>query len=173
MDHSGPIPNSYWVVPGQLLAGPRPTGPDRAASRAAVRALIDVGIGTVIDLRTAAEPPGIRSLLTKLSPEGEEVSWISAPIQDGDAPSESLLTLVLDLIDGSIARGRPVYVHCEGGLGRTGTIVGAYLIRHGLVEVDTVAQRLSDLRRGQPNASRPSPETPRQYRLLGAWSKRR
>ncbi|NJN80266.1 MAG: hypothetical protein HC797_07245 [Anaerolineales bacterium] len=39
---------------------------------------------------------------------------------------------ILDTIDNEIENGNPVYVHCWGGVGRTGITAACYLIRHGL-----------------------------------------
>ncbi len=36
----------------------------------------------------------------------------------------------MSAIDGAIASGEAVYVHCRGGGGRTGAVVGAYLDPH-------------------------------------------
>ena len=38
---------------------------------------------------------------------------------------------ILDTIDEALAEGHTVYVHCWGGIGRTGTVVGCHLVRHG------------------------------------------
>jgi len=38
---------------------------------------------------------------------------------------------ILDTIDKEVAAHRKVYVHCRGGIGRTGTVVGCYLRRRG------------------------------------------
>ena len=35
-------------------------------------------------------------------------------------------------VDDALGEGRTVYVHCWGGIGRTGTVVGCWLVRHGL-----------------------------------------
>ena len=38
----------------------------------------------------------------------------------------------LDAIDAELGAGGIVYVHCWAGCGRTGVIVGCWLVRHGL-----------------------------------------
>lgn len=158
------LPDSYWAVPQRLLAGPLPGARDRES----VRALLDAGVRCVIDLRTPAEPPGCRVLLEKLC---EDAVWIGFPILDGGAPSAPSMQAILDAIDASLARDRPVYVHCQGGRGRTGTVVACYWIRHGLYDPEASLAELTIRRRGQPNGDRPSPETGGQLRLVRSWAK--
>jgi len=166
-----PIPNSYWADPGRLLAGPLPTHTDRAVLRSMIGALFDAGIRLVLDLRTPAEPPGLRTLLDKLAPAGVEPVWIGAPVLNGDAPNVAQMQSALDVIDASLARDRPVYVHCAGGLGRTGNIVACWWIRHGVYSPEEALAALTTRRAGQPNAERPSPETGAQFRLVRGWQK--
>ncbi|CAK0762941.1 hypothetical protein CCP4SC76_3830006 [Gammaproteobacteria bacterium] len=39
---------------------------------------------------------------------------------------------ILDRIDELLESGHVPYVHCWGGIGRTGTIIGCWLVRQGL-----------------------------------------
>ena len=61
-------------------------------------------------------------------------------------PTIPHMTRILDEVDGALADGGSVYVHCWGGIGRTGTVVGCWLVRHGLDDGDAVA-RIAELRR--------------------------
>lgn len=168
-DH--PIACSYWALHGELLAGPHPVVGDREAQREAARALWAAGIRTVVDLTTPGERPGIRVLWEKLAPDPSAWAWIGCPILDGGAPSRAGMQLILDAIDATLARGRGVYVHCMGGLGRTGTVVGCWWIRHALVEPQRVFEELMTRRAGQPNAHAISPETPEQFELVRSWKR--
>ena len=38
---------------------------------------------------------------------------------------------LLDAIDTAMRDGKTVYLHCWGGVGRTGNVVGCSLVRHG------------------------------------------
>lgn len=163
-----PIPDSYWADP-RILAGPLPVGIDREALRARVRGLLDAGVRTVIDLRAAGEPPGIQVLLDKLARSDEPVAWVGLPILNGAAPAEPLLELILDTIDASLARSRPVYLHCAGGRGRTGTVVACWWVRHGLYEPEAALHELARRRADQPNGHMPSPESPAQWRMVRGW----
>jgi hypothetical protein len=165
-----PIPDSYWVDPGRVFGGPLPTHADRAVLRQRVGLLLELGVRTVVDLRTPAEPPSIRALLDKLSVGGLDPVWFGAPILNGGAASVAQMQAVLDLIDGSLARERGVYVHCQGGLGRTGSVVACWWIRHGRHDPESALAELMRCRLGQPHGERPSPETPPQYRLVRSWA---
>jgi protein-tyrosine phosphatase len=61
-----------------------------------------------------------------------------------------------------------VYVHCWGGFGRTGTVVGCHLVRHGRSGAAALA-RLNELRRETPYAAHPSPEREAQRALVRSW----
>jgi protein-tyrosine phosphatase len=75
----------------------------------------------------------------------------------------------LDAIDEALARGKNVYVHCYAGVGRTGTVVGCYLVRHGMAPRDALAT-IARWREGRSTAHRRSPETDNQERFVLAWS---
>ena len=164
----GPIEDSYWAAP-RLLAGPHPLldTADRAAQRAAIRALLEAEIRTVIDLRTPAETPSIRSLLGKLG--GSDVAWVGTPILDGAAPEVALTQLILDLIDSALERERGVYVHCQGGRGRAGTIIACWWIRHGIYTPGQTLSALTARRAGLLHGAHPSPETGAQHRRIAGW----
>ena len=99
------------------------------------------------------------------------------PIRDVYIPTEELMVEILDAIDDDLASGHNVYVHCWGGVGRTGTVVGCWLIRHGYATADDVLEMISDLRIGDagrgPNAgrgeTRESPETLEQVDFVVGW----
>ena len=78
---------------------------------------------------------------------------------------------ILDQIDGSLGAGRRIYLHCWGGIGRTGTTVGCYLVRHGRAPEDALHQiatwRTEQL--GSRVYAR-SPETSEQVDFVKSWS---
>jgi hypothetical protein len=117
-----PLPNSYWVIPGSLLAGEHPMGLDEAETRARLATLQQAGIDCFIDLTEAAEVPEYSHLLR---PEDE---YLRFEIPDMGVPFQLSRTMDLLLaLRMALGRGRGIYVHCRAGIGRTGLIVGCFL----------------------------------------------
>ena len=78
---------------------------------------------------------------------------------------------ILNQIDLCIKYDNPVYLHCWGGKGRTGTVVGCYLARHGLTEGNEVIEMIKELRKNAEDFSGPSPETKAQISMVLNWKK--
>ena len=51
---------------------------------------------------------------------------------------------ILDAIDKALEDGKNVYVHCWGGIGRDGTVVGCWLVRHVMTGRSTVEYLVSN-----------------------------
>lgn len=133
-----PYPQCYWVEPGKLLAGEYPRTSFKHSSIAKIAALEHAGVGACIDLTEEDELLPYHELLTRATHQ-------RFPIQDMGAPmNREQTTATLDAIDRNIAGGRTVYVHCWGGIGRTGLIVGCWLARHGAPGTDAL-HRLQEL----------------------------
>jgi protein-tyrosine phosphatase len=82
------------------------------------------------------------------------------------------MTRILDDVDEARAAGATVYVHCWGGRGRTGTVVGCWLVRHGLDDGDPLG-RIARLRRDVEDAQAASPETAAQRTMVTGWTRGR
>lgn len=74
----------------------------------------------------------------------DKVCFSRYPIKDQYTPDTEQMAKILDDIDASIEQRQPVYVHCWGAIGRTGTVVGCFLIRHGRVYRRFFAKREID-----------------------------
>lgn len=117
-----PLPNSYWVIPGSLLAGEHPAGAGLTETRARLQGLRRAGIDCYVDLTEPGEQPEYRHLLLR----GHE--YHRSSIADAGVPNNVSQTLDLLLtLRMALGRGRRIYVHCRAGIGRTGLIVGCFL----------------------------------------------
>ena len=92
------------------------------------------------------------------------------PIVDNDIPSVAEMSEILDAIDAALERDEVVYVHCWGGHGRTGTVIGCWLVRHGATYNEAVSQ-IDEWRRPLPvyRANPDSPQTRAQHTFVRAW----
>lgn len=117
-----PLPNSYWVIPGSLLAGEHPGGVDEAETLSRLAALRQAGTDCFIDLTETGELPEYSHLLR---PEDE---YLRFEIPDMGVPYQVSRTMDLLLaVRMALGRGRGIYVHCRAGIGRTGLIMGCFL----------------------------------------------
>jgi protein-tyrosine phosphatase len=123
-----PIEHCYWVVPNRFLAGEYPRDHDRDSSRKKIDALIGAGVTAFIDLTEETE--GLLPYAEYLQAY-QGISHQRFGIRDVSLPQSKEVTVaILDSIDAHMEQGRLVYVHCWGGVGRTGLIVGCWLTRN-------------------------------------------
>ena len=166
----GPLANTYWVVPGAFLAGGHPALVDDLME-ARLSALLAAGLRTFIDLTEHHETDGYAVTLECVAGKrGVEVAYMHIPICDRSVPSAWTMARILDVIDLSVADGRPVFIHCFGGIGRTGTVVGCHLRRRGRATQGDVMAKIAELRQGMPIAREISPHAPEQVRMVENWS---
>jgi hypothetical protein len=166
-----PIPNSYWVRSGTLLAGEYPGSRESEGSIDRLTSFIRSGIDTFIDLTHEGELPGYAPLLNGLAlGKNIDVTHTRIPILDFGLPSIELMNMILEKVDDSLGGGKKVYIHCWGGVGRTGTVVGCYLIRHGAKPQEALDQ-LSTWWQSVPKSMfHPrTPETDEQIRFVLNW----
>ncbi len=171
MHHDHPIPNSYWVRPGRLLAGEHPGARDKRQSRQRLRRLLEAGVTFFLDLTEAGEyglEPYADLLRGEAQASGSQVEHERMPIQDRGTPTSGQMTRILDTIDTALEAGQTVYVHCYAGIGRTGTVVGCYLVRDG-ISGQAALEEIAHLRRGIPSGWTTSPETRAQRRMVQDW----
>ena len=165
-----PIPDSYWVDPGRLLAGEYPGAKAPGDARLKLRRFLAAGITYFVDLTEAHElAPYDWILQQEAAAQGLAVEHWRAPIPDLGTPTSATVTRILDAVDDAMASGHRVYVHCWGGIGRTGTIVGCYLVRHGMTG-EQALREIVRLREGTPDGDTPSPETRDQCERVRTWT---
>jgi hypothetical protein len=168
---SRPIPGSYWVIPATFLAGEYPGAWDEAGTRRRLGAFLQAGFDTFIDLTRPDElAPYERLLQEEAGDYSIKVVHHRFPIGDFGLPSPEQMLSILDTIESAIHNGSRVYLHCRGGIGRTGTTVGCWLSRHGLAG-ENALRRLGELYQAaeQSRSSPHSPETEEQREFVLNW----
>jgi protein-tyrosine phosphatase len=162
------VPDHYRVS-AYLLAGEYPGHPIHDAATAKVLGMLERGVTAFVDLTEPGELRPYDGLLARLTEHAARpITYHRRPIVDLGVPTDDELVATLDLIDGLLEAGETVYVHCHGGVGRTGTVVACHLIRRGTPPADAV-RALAVLRRPSSKRSLASPETDEQRALVARW----
>ena len=169
-----PLPNSYWVIPGRFSAGEYPGARDATETAARLRTLLSAGIDHFIDLTDSAD--GLEPYAEIAHGEADRLSRRVGherhPVVDASIPaSPREMVDILDAVDRALDQGRTVYLHCWGGVGRTATVVGCWLVRHGRTG-DEALQQVAEWWQGVAKVHRrpQSPETPEQFRYVREWA---
>ena len=172
-DLIGPTSRSYWVVEGRLAAGAYPGKMGRGELERvpeAILELLDAGVDVFVNL--AQDHRGGTD--QRLIPYDADVSHQAVierhPVPDLSTPTIDETVAVLDCIDRHMDSGRTVYVHCLAGVGRTGVMIGCWLVRPGLAGPADVLAMIGQLRHGDIGAGdRTSPQTTDQRELVEKW----
>ena len=173
-----PFPRSYWVAPGQFLAGCYPGDRESPVACLKLQGLLAAGVTRIISLMEASEVghggvpfADYRAEFECLAATtGRRVACDRFEITDMGIPAVATMSTILNAIDGEHAEGGCVYVHCWGGKGRTGTVVGCWLMRHGRATADTVLQQLVHLTAHNRVAFPEIPQTDQQCHFVRSWT---
>lgn len=131
-DSGLPIPETYWVSPGRVLAGEYPGSPSRANAMDRLRRFLSAGVTAFVDLTEPGELKSYEPLLPLQAPDGRRIEYLREPIPDhGVPPNREAMRQILATIDGALEAGHVVYIHCRAGLGRSATVAGCWLADHG------------------------------------------
>ncbi len=172
-----PYSRSYWVVPGKLMAGCYPGSDNKDDAHQKLKGLLDHGIRHVINLMEENEKdhsgnpffPYKEQMATISESMACTVSFDRMPIKDLWIPTRIEMCRILDRIDECLENNKPVYVHCWGGRGRVGTVVGCYLARHGYAVDRKILGIIQQIRKDTEDSHLESPERPQQEDMVLSW----
>ncbi|MGA3109611.1 MAG: dual specificity protein phosphatase family protein [Candidatus Bathyarchaeia archaeon] len=132
MDERMVLPRNFsWLIESKLAGCARPE------SEAELNGLRSEGVRAIISLTgTPLYPEPINRL---------GFAYLHSHISG--APSLVQLDEIIQFIEEQSAQSNPVVVHCAEGMGRTGTILAAYLVRKGM-SADNAISKVREKRPG-------------------------
>ena len=155
----------WWLIPGVLAGMPIPFihldrrmnfGGPLAAYEDDLPALYSAGVRAVACLLNIPTDAPVY--------ESAGFAFLCLPVPDGGAPTVDQASEFVRFVREQRAAGRPVAAHCEAGLGRTGTMLAAYLISEG-ESTESAIRKVREV-------ERVAVETPRQIQFLEQYYQR-
>ena len=139
--------NFSWVINNELAGSGLPLSFEQ------FKWLVDHGIGTIITVREVPLPSHWFSLGHKKNSNAdtknpEKINYMHLRVEDYHSPTVQEIDSTVKFIENEIKSNRPVLVHCAAGKGRTGNILGAYLLRNENIGARDAITRIRNIRPG-------------------------
>lgn len=139
--------------------------------------LIDTGVTLVVNLMEASELELFQTffetyetILPELAKaKSRTIRLERFPIPDRSIPTTEQMISILKCIQHEVDAGSVVYVHCMGGIGRTGTVIGCHLVEQGH---PNPLEQLQALTASESEYFWPTPQTDEQRNFVLDWKRR-
>ncbi len=123
-----PFPRSYWFLEGVLMGGFYPGDKSQEECIDKLNQLKACGINSIINLMEFNEIDYNGNQFYEYEPHlPSGMRYQRFPIKDRSIPTKEFMTSILEYLVHEITSGQTLYLHCRGGIGRTGIVTACYL----------------------------------------------
>ncbi len=152
------------------MAGEYPASEDSEQTEKTIEGLLSLGITCFINLTEVDDGlPEYEEVVNRLS--GGKATVVRVGVPDHDIPySPDDTNAVINLINLEVQNGGKVYMHCYGGVGRTGMMVGCWLAREAGSGVAGLAKLREVWKLNPKSKFRQSPDVPQQAQYIAEWT---
>lgn len=119
----------YPVIEGRFLAGGYPYNPGSDEPLETLRILLSHQVNSFIDLTEEDELAHYDNIFKRIT--DKEIAYFRFPIVDYSIPTNEEMHQIITCINTQLAENNKIYLHCRGGIGRTGTVVACWLKSQG------------------------------------------
>jgi atypical dual specificity phosphatase len=139
--------NFSWVINNALAGSGLPLSFDQ------FKWLVNHGISTIVTVREVPLPSHWLSMNDKKNLDvdtkrHDTVNYLHLRVEDYHSPTVQEIDSTVKFMENEIKEKRPVLVHCAAGKGRTGTILGAYLLRNQKIGAKEAITKIRNIRPG-------------------------
>lgn len=124
--------NFSWVIEDRLAGSGMPTSFDEFDW------VVRQGIKSVVTMTENALPENWT----------HDIDYLHVPTPDLTAPDMDEIDIAVNFIHEKISNNKAVMVHCAAGLGRAGTILACYLIKHQNLSAVEAIKKIREERPG-------------------------
>ena len=129
---TGKPDNLSWLIENKLAGSAIPTSNDE------VQWAVGQGIKSIVTVR---EDP-LDDIWVK------NVNYLHVISNDMGVPKSNDLLAAVDFIHKRLTHNEPVLVHCLAGLGRTGTLLACYIVKHQKMSANESTEKVREERPG-------------------------
>ena len=134
--------NFSWVINNELAGSGLPLSFEQ------YEWLVNHGIVTIVTVREVPLPSNWLSLDLNDANQSNKINYLHLQVEDYHSPSVQEIDATVKFMENEIKQKRPVLVHCAAGKGRTGTILGAYLLKNQNIGAKEAIMRIRNMRPG-------------------------
>lgn len=170
-----PFDRSFAVLPNWLWGGAYPGDRNPTIMASKMVGLVECRVRAIFNLMEDDEidhdgKPFVPYHEKFRLASTDTTSYINLPIPDVSVVDVGTMARYLDQIHAAVSVV-PTFVHCWGGRGRTGTVLGCFLVDSGLASGEEALKYLHRIRLlyKDPKANFPAPETMQQQKMVINW----